>query len=178
MNELKINNELFKKTNISTYFASDHGRIANIKFDDNDNVISFKIIKQDISSSGYCRVPLKIEKGIEKKILVHRLVFETFNGLLQDNVIDHIDSNKQNNKLNNLRSCSQKDNINFAIESNNFKGNSKFIIIKEKSTNKVFAFDSIKEMNLFLGYSDSYTKGMKSTQTSKFKKKYELLDTK
>ena len=67
MNELKINNELFKKTNISTYFASDHGRIANIKFDDNDNVISFKIIKQDISSSGYCRVPLKIEKGIEIK---------------------------------------------------------------------------------------------------------------
>lgn len=178
MNEIIINNELFKETNISTYFASNNGRIAKIAFNEDNDIISFKIIKQEISSSGYCRAPLKIEKGVEKKFLVHRLIFETFNGPLYDNVIDHIDSNKQNNKLNNLRSCSQKDNIAFAIENNNFKGNRKFIIIKEKDTGEIHYFDSLMDMNKFLGYSETYTKGIKSTTTAKFKNKYDLLDTK
>lgn len=178
MNEILINDELFKKTTISTYYASNKGRVANITFNDSNDMTAFKVIKQDISSAGYCRVPLKVKPGVEKKFLVHRLVYETFIGPLHDNVVDHIDSNKENNKPENLRSCTQKDNIAFAIEKNNFNGNKKFIIIKEKATGEVIRFNSLKEMNMFLGYGESYTKGMKSTKTAKFKNKYELLDTK
>lgn len=178
MDEILINNELFKKTAISTYYVSTKGRVANISFDNLNNITNFKIIKQEVSSAGYCRVPLKVKPGVEKKFLVHRLVYETFVETLYDNVIDHIDSNKTNNDINNLRSCTQKDNIAFAIEKGNFKGNKKFVIIKEKSTGNILKFNSLKEMNLFLGYGESCEKGIKTTKTVKFKNKYELLDTK
>lgn len=48
-----------------------------------------------------------------KKIYVHRLVWETFNSKILENYeIDHIDSNKQNNALSNLRCVTHKENMN------------------------------------------------------------------
>ena len=178
MEQIKINDEIFKKTKINNYYASENGKVANIRFVD-DELEYFKNIKHDISSSGYCRVPLKTEKGVEKKFLVHRLIYETFIGDIPEGyVIDHIDSDSTNNSINNLRVCTQKDNINYAIDKGDFLGNSKFIYIKELETNNILEFKSLKEMNLFLGYGENYTKGMKSTKTKKFREKYEIIDVK
>lgn len=48
-----------------------------------------------------------------KYVLVHRLVWETFNSHIpKDMEIDHIDTDKHNNKLDNLRCVSHKENIN------------------------------------------------------------------
>lgn len=177
-NMININNEFFKRTNISDYYITKEGKVANIKTE-NGFVTYFKLIKQDKSSVGYCRVPLKIEKGKEKKFLVHRLVYETFKGEIQEGyVIDHIDGNPKNNNLENLRVCTQKENIGFCIEKGKFLGNSKFIYIKDLKTNKIHEFKSLKEMNVFLGYSENYTKGMKSTETKRFKENYKIIDVK
>jgi hypothetical protein len=48
-----------------------------------------------------------------KKMYLHRLVWETFNSKIPENYeIDHIDGNKQNNTLINLRCVNHKENIN------------------------------------------------------------------
>ena len=48
---------------------------------------------------------------MERKNINHRVVFETFHGPIKDgSVIDHIDSCRQNNKLDNLRAVTQSQN--------------------------------------------------------------------
>lgn len=44
---------------------------------------------------------------------IHRLVYETFKGRIPDGMeIDHFDTNKENNSLDNLRLCTHKENMN------------------------------------------------------------------
>lgn len=58
--------------------------------------------------NGYYRVNL-VKYG---HISVHRLIWETFNGPIPDDkVIDHIDGNRHNNNLSNLRCVSQSENM-------------------------------------------------------------------
>ena len=46
-----------------------------------------------------------------KKYLCHRIIYEVFKGLIKDGfVIDHFDSNPQNNSLDNLQCISQSEN--------------------------------------------------------------------
>ena len=59
-----------------------------------------------VTNMGYLRVGIG-----KKKYLNHRLVYECFNGLIEDGlVIDHIDGCPQNNSLNNLRAVTQSQN--------------------------------------------------------------------
>lgn len=63
-------------------------------------------LKQSYNSSGYKQAPLKLKnKRRWKKCLVHRLVALAFvsGRTEQYNDVDHIDTNKTNNKWNNLR---------------------------------------------------------------------------
>lgn len=54
-----------------------------------------------------------------KTVTVHRLVASAFLGreLIKEEVVDHIDRNESNNKLNNLRVCSQRVNMSNASDS-------------------------------------------------------------
>ena len=50
-------------------------------------------------------------KKSQKSYYVHRFVWECFNGLIpEDKVIDHINNNKENNRLCNLQLIAQKEN--------------------------------------------------------------------
>lgn len=69
---------------------------------------------QSFNSSGYKQVSLKITGERRwKKCFVHRLVCYGFvNGHTKErNEVDHIDTNKLNNKWYNLRWCSRKENM-------------------------------------------------------------------
>lgn len=59
---------------------------------------------------------------------VHRIVYELFKGEIPEGyVVDHIDTNTKNNHVDNLRACSQSENLKNPITlnrlSNSMKGN-------------------------------------------------------
>ena len=63
-------------------------------------------------SYGYLQVRLyNVHTGIDKRFLVHRLVAEAFlRKKYGYNEIDHIDRNKKNNKVDNLRWSNRSEN--------------------------------------------------------------------
>ena len=61
-----------------------------------------KILKPDVNSSGYLRVTL-CRDGVTKRRFVHQIVAETFLAKPDGKVcVNHIDSNRQNNHVDNL----------------------------------------------------------------------------
>ena len=71
-------------------------------------------LKQSYNSSGYKQVSLKLKnKRKWKKCFVHRLVaFAFVSGRTEQyNEVDHLDTNKNNNKWNNLRWTDRKGNM-------------------------------------------------------------------
>ena len=89
------------------YKISNYGRIKSIKGKDNKE----KILKPYLNKkNGYYLCAL-CNNGKVKQKLVHRIVYYTFNNCEETDVIDHIDGNKYNNKLDNLQNITQKQNV-------------------------------------------------------------------
>ena len=72
------------------YLVSNYGNIKSIKTN--------KILKEQIINNGYLSTTL-----CRKPYLIHKLVIENFSYEKKINVIDHIDGNKQNNCISNLK---------------------------------------------------------------------------
>lgn len=99
----------------SPYYATEDGKILNLE----------KRIELNPSRTGkYYRI--NAAYGLNKKFLVHRMVWEAFNGPIPENVdIDHIDGDQNNNSLNNLQILSRsenlkKRNVDYSYTVNNF----------------------------------------------------------
>jgi hypothetical protein len=71
------------------------------------------LLKNTLDSKGYYMVALcDKERGDIKKARVHRLVAEAFIQNPQNKpLIDHLDRNRQNNNINNLRWCTMSENM-------------------------------------------------------------------
>lgn len=102
------------------YQVSNHGKIKSLeRYKKNHSKlkkVNEKILKTATNRYGYCIVVLS-KNGISHTYTVHKLVMESFNRSPYENeVINHIDSNKTNNNIENLEYVTQKENIRKAWE--------------------------------------------------------------
>ena len=89
------------------YAISEDGRVFNL-------IRGIEMKQNDID--GYMCVKFRVNNEI-KNYRVHRLVYEAFKGRIIDNlVIDHIDGNKKNNNIENLRQLPNRENCNLGIQ--------------------------------------------------------------
>jgi len=109
-------NEIFKPIiGYENYYITNYGRVYSVKKQD--------FIKESIGIHGYKFVSLCNIK--HKTFTIHRLL--GLHHIINDkpneyDVIDHIDRNRLNNNLSNLRWCNQKINANNSITVLNRKG--------------------------------------------------------
>lgn len=101
------------------YQISNLGRVKSLERKVNANFINGKehIYKEKILNPfkevrGYLKVRL-CKNGTTKNFKVHRLVASAFLGK-SNLTVNHIDENKQNNKLDNLEYMTNKDNVRFS----------------------------------------------------------------
>lgn len=76
------------------------------------------ILKGEVAHNGYIRYTLCDKKGNKRRFFGHRLVLWAF-GFKQNSprdVVNHIDGNKANNRIDNLEWCSQKENIAHSVK--------------------------------------------------------------
>lgn len=114
------------------YEVSNDGRVRRLKFiNGKHNFEKIKECKQTLNTWGYMTVNLsKDGKGNTKR--VHKLVANAFLGE-SDLQVDHIDGNKQNNRLDNLEYVTPKENTNRAWE----KGIAKYTDERKEKLRKI-----------------------------------------
>ncbi len=128
------------------YKISDHGNVKNIKTN--------KMLKPRVNSNGYCCVDLHDNKLRSTKS-IHRLVAEAFfDNPDNKRCVDHIDRNKLNNHVNNLRFATDSENgSNRTIGSNNTSGIVGVYFCKDR--NKWRAVIKKDGKKIHLGYFES-----------------------
>lgn len=100
------------------YQASSFGRIKSVDRTIIDSRgVSYlkkgKVLKQGLRNDGYYQVALS-KGSIVRTYPVHRIVYQSFYGEIPfDKVVNHIDENPTNNRIENLNLLSQKDNLNW-----------------------------------------------------------------
>lgn len=73
-------------------------------------ILNRKEIRPTKAKNGYRTVRLYNKQGVMKQFYLHRLVYMAFYGDITGLEIDHLDGNRDNNNLNNLRATTHKEN--------------------------------------------------------------------
>ena len=152
--------EIYKPiSNCEINLISNYGNVKNVK--------TQKVRKQRKGVSGYYYITLN-KKNIRKCELVHRLVFIAFNeNITEYDVIDHIDGNKLNNNIQNLRGTTFSENTKNAFV-NNEKMKNKLIKVSKYDENMdlIKMYDSINDC----ARDNNFSRGEKITRLSISKK--------
>ena len=119
---ISLRNENWKyfiRTSTKTYYVSNMGRFASVipvNFKRRKKHYSIKIISPYPNNKGYNIVRTN-DNGETKFYQIHRVVLTTFNPTdkMESLQVNHIDGDKNNNKLENLEWCTCKENIEHAI---------------------------------------------------------------
>lgn len=168
--KITYNDKEYFYTGIRYYYISKDGKIIS------NYRNKIRILKTFLNNDGYERVALKYEVGKEKKYYIHRLVYKVFGKepLSKDMVIDHIDGNRLNNHIDNLRQCTQQENIINALNHNFGNNNAKPICIINKLTQEEIFFERVKDLIDYTGISIPNGSITKLIKHSKFKSKYTI----
>jgi hypothetical protein len=164
------------------YQVSNYGRVKalpKLKPANKGYYITKEIILKAGIDCGYKKVVLT-NNGLRSTKKVHRLVASAFLGDKKDLCVNHIDSNRSNNNVNNLEWVTHLENIRHARANNRYP---KLImsenlkkILKEKNAKKVLCtknniiYDSATEASVALGIKRStlihYLLGTRKNTTS------------
>lgn len=140
------------------YSASNMGRIKrnDIKYltkTGKNRSLKTLILKQKVSKKGYCQITLSDIEGNTKCKGVHRWVMYAFHGISSLQV-DHINGVKINNKLENLRYCTQRENINYRKDVTPSNFSSSLYGTYQDKDGKWVSYISIQGTNHYLGVYD------------------------
>lgn len=131
------------------YTVDEYGNIYSLR--------SKKYIKQRFDKDGYLRVHLCKkckDKDYSVHKTVHRIVAETFipnDDPINKTTVDHIDTDKTNNHISNLRWLSVKENTSKANKDRDYSSYYKKIKAINVKTQEEYFFDSRKECTKFVG---------------------------
>lgn len=142
------NGEILKNINIDKYkelyLITNHGRCFSKKTNNE--------LKKSIKS-GYYNVKLYDIDRNKEEYLIHKLVYLTFNNDYDNkNVIDHIDGNKLNNNIKNLRCITQSENIINAYKNNKNMGKQEIIQAFDKNIKLIKEFNGTIDAMNFINY--------------------------
>ena len=124
------------------YQISSEGRVkSKQRITRNNQTIKEKIRKPKIDKDGYCCVSLWID-GISKEYFIHRLVAQAFiPNPYNKPCIDHINTNKTDNRAENLKWCTHKENANNPISREKYLRNR----YKVEGTHRISVYRPTKE---------------------------------
>lgn len=117
--ELQKNEIMEEIQGYPDYYITNFGRLLSLKRLGNISGTNFKPprlreVTLSYGSEKYFYANIYNEYGIRMSLRVHRLVYQYFNpkkeGLKEGYVIDHIDHNKLNNHIDNLRQITWSEN--------------------------------------------------------------------
>jgi hypothetical protein len=152
------------------YQVSNLGRVKSVKriiyrIDGKIKTFKERILKATIGSSGYLVAGLS-KDGKLKKFTVHKLVAVSFLGHKpcgQKEVVDHIDNNQFNNRLDNLQLTTQRHNA----SKDKKGGTSKYIgVCWHKNANKWMARIKLNGKENYLGYFTDEIEASKAYQNA------------
>ena len=98
------------------YMVSTHGRVKSLK---RERVPEDRMLNPSPNNKGYLTLTL-YKNSKPHRFLLHRLIAENFIAYKEGMVVDHIDRDKLNNNVSNLRFVSQRENTSY------IRGNSKY----------------------------------------------------
>ena len=138
-----IYNEQWRQVNgYANYYVSNCGRVKNIKTE--------KILTSHISTTGYICIDL-YKNNKRTKYRMHRLVSDTFLANLNHfKCVDHIDGNRTNNLVTNLRWCTHSQNQGNRMKQSNLSSIFKGVYFHKQNMNWI-AEITIKGKKIHLG---------------------------
>lgn len=145
------------------YQASNLGRIKSLeRIDALGHRLKEKILKPLIRSIGYYQVALWKNSKV-RFYLVHRLVWEAFNGQIPENMqVNHINEIKTDNRLSNLNLMTAKENTNWGSRNERsakkqINGKkSKPVLQFDLNDNFIKEYPSIRQVERETGFANQY----------------------
>lgn len=124
------------------YEISNTGKIKSLKTN--------RLLKPQKNNCGYLYILLTNSNKKVKINLIHRLVFDSFIGIEDGLEINHLDEDKENNRLDNLELITHEDNLKKYRENHpffmNYMANKSVLKRKDKMLDKInVAFDVFNE---------------------------------
>ena len=150
-NNIMINENVYRVHQVyDLYAANENGEVIHII-----KKVPMKGIKKH---PGYMHCKVRKYGERQKSYLVHRFVWECFNGLIpEEKVIDHINNNKEDNRLCNLQLVTPQENCkksaknrDYTFAAKNHK-NKKCVKAINIETNEVLYFNSMYSIKQHLG---------------------------